>query len=138
MITKLDSSIKFEDDMIGIVAEQTPEIKPGESLKVRIPVYMPNIPDGLPSIFSKAINPMSIYVNDPSCRPALSSNIIKEQNFLTAKMYTGEDITEILTVEEPKKKGAEPKKYIKKGERVSVSFSNGKMSKIYFETTVYK
>jgi hypothetical protein len=138
MITKLDSSVKFEDDMIGVVVEKSPVIKPGESLKVRIPVYMPNIPEGKPSVFSKAINPMSTFVNDSSCRPALSSHIIKEQNYLTAKLYTGEDITEIVTEEKSKKQGAEPKKYIKQGEKVSVSFSNGKMSKIYFETSVYK
>lgn len=138
MVTSLTSSFNYEDSMIGIVMGDTPVINQGESLRVRIPVYMPNIPTGKPEKYSRAINAMGIYKNDPSCRPALSSHILKEQNFLTAKMYPGEDIENIVYTQQPKSEKFEPLRYIKDGERVSVSFSNGKMRKIYFETTIYK
>lgn len=138
MITSLTTSFNYEESMVGIVMGETPVDGPVESLKVRIPVYMPNIPEGDPKVHSMAINPMSIYKNDVSCRPALTSNIIKEQNYMTAKIYPSEDIEEIMSVEEAKNEDEEDYKYIKDGERLSIAFSNGKMSKIYFETTIFK
>lgn len=84
MISSLDLNFDVLSDMLGVVVEKkNPAPSEGESLKLYIPVLMPNINQSIPTINQKFLNKGNkLFLNDFECRPA-SKILLNTQNYIT-------------------------------------------------------
>lgn len=84
MISSLELNFDVSAEMLGIVVEKkNPAPKEGESLKLYIPVLMPNIQKSIPTTKNKYINKGSrLFLNASACRPT-SKVLLNTQNYIT-------------------------------------------------------
>jgi len=87
MLTSLELKLDVVSELLGICVEKKdPAPKWGETLKIYIPILMPNITKSIPTKKTPVSNKGSgLFLNDASCRPP-SKTILNTQNFLTGKL----------------------------------------------------
>lgn len=84
MISSLDLNFDVLSNMLGIVVEKkNPAPSEGESLKLYIPVLMPDISQSIPTKNEKFLNKGNrLFLNAVDCRPA-SKILLNTQNYIT-------------------------------------------------------
>lgn len=129
MVSNLSLPIDVEKNMLGIVTEHrknSPIV--GEELRLYIPILMTNIVNSAPTSHIVKLGSSQLFLNDIKCRPNFK-NVIKSQNYITAKMEN--DTTWIhknLTDEEFN---------VNPGDKVECHTPNGKLSKLLFNNSKY-
>lgn len=164
MISSLNLNFDVTSEMLGFVVEKkNPAPKEGESLKLYIPVLMPNISQSLPTRFTKFINKgHKLFLNAAECRPS-SRVILTTQNYLTGYLEKNSEWINSTTSELKDRElenidgyRIKVEAYDSDGERVNVSLQekyktyyteggekvdcyapNGKLSKLLFNTDTY-
>ena len=164
MISSLDLNFDVLSNMLGIVVEKkNPAPSEGESLKLYIPVLMPNINQSIPTTTQKFLNKGSkLFLNNAECRPA-SKVLLNTQNYLTGYLernsewvnsYTSEikdrelensDNYKISIIGTDSRGGSINAKLYEKyksyytvgGEKVECYAPNGKISKLLFNNDKY-
>ena len=133
MLSSLTAEYDFTKETLSEIVEKTYEITPNSIVKVYIPTLMPNIQKGDPEISALETNGYGVFKNDGSCRPALTSQILKEQNYLEAKMQNNSNIELIKEID------PEEIPFIPKDAVIRTTFLNGKMKDLFYNTnTNYK
>lgn len=129
MITRLSTDVNIDSNMIGIVMSDIPVSNINQGIPLYIPLFMCNIENSNPSISIAKTYGNSIFKNAQSCKPHIST-ILKQQNYLTAKLNLNSDINHIISIDE---KGNQ---YIKKGTKVQSEFIHSKISDLRFNTNI--
>lgn len=128
MLSALKSEIDFTKEALAEVVEDSYDILPNDSVKVHIPIWMSNIEKGEPEEKPVPTAGYGVFKNDPSCRPKLTSLIIKERNYLEAKMQNNSNIEQIKKLDE------EDIPFIPKDAVIRTTFLNGKMKDLFYNT----
>ena len=128
MLSKLKSDIDFTKEALAEIVEDSYDILPNDSVKVHIPIWMSDIEKGEPEEKPVPTNGYSVFKNSPECKPKLSSPIIKERNYLEAKMQNNSNIEQIKNLDE------EDIPYIPTDAVIRTTFLNGKMNDLFYNT----
>lgn len=115
MISNIDYNCIIGDDANGYIAEDAIITDENQFVKLYIPSLMPDISHESPKKTVVKTDGRNVFANAKTCKPAVSTNTLKEQNYLSGRPYISEDPIEL-----------------KKGEWVRCSFIDTKISKLYF------
>lgn len=132
MNTKFNLLQDLSIETSAVIVEDSDISYPGETVKVYIPSLMVNIKKGEPCTSIASSQGYMIFKNDKQCRPRNTSNVLKQQNYLDAVLLNNSNINVI------KKEKETGEKYIPYGTVIRTEFSNGKLSKLCFNTDNYK
>jgi hypothetical protein len=135
MMGSLNLSFDTTQRMMGILTERydEPFPKPGDKLRLYIPILMSKIKRSSPNIYVVASACNSIFCNASNCKPNVKSTI-KGQNYITvafARNSTWEGIYRI------RKERGRIIKYIERGEKFNCESKSGKLKKLLFDTSGY-
>lgn len=136
MLTTMKVDYHFMKDQPAVILEKVNILNVNArnvNVKLYIPALMPDIPKGIPGESVVTTKGTTMFSNDISCRPVLTSMVIREKNFLTATMNSNSG-TQYIDV---RKYNADKKlivQYIPAEKQVRCKFLNGKITKLYFNT----
>lgn len=128
MLSNLKSNIDFTKEALAEIVEDSYDVLPNDSVKVHIPIWMSNIEKGKPEEKPVPTNGYSVFKNAPECKPKLSKPIIKERNYLEAKMQNNSNIEQIKKLDE------EDIPYLPTDAVIRTTFLNGKMKDLFYNT----
>ncbi len=148
MLSSFELNFDLSEEMNAITYENT-ELKKDTPIKIYIPTLMSGIPRGSkPEQYNLQTDGKGVFKNKTK-KPVLTTNILKEQNYMKAKYNTEttsndlDTVTNVLTdylethidpdVHSISQKGF--KYTIKKGSPIRVQFLNGKISKLSYYIT---
>ena len=121
MITNFKLNVDYTKDIIGVTAEKTMryKFKKEKKLKVNIPSLMSKITKAKPKTENISIYGKNIFVNDPSCKPYLSTNVIKSRNYITI------ELNDLLNIDKYIETDKDGNKYFPKDKKLVIKTPDG-------------
>jgi hypothetical protein len=135
MIASLNLSFDTTQRMVGILTERydEPLPRPGDTLRLHIPILMSKIKRSSPSTYVVASLCNSIFCNAPNCKPTIKPTI-KGQNYITVAFARNSSWEGIYRT---RVEGEQIIKYIERGEKFNCESNSGKLKKLLFDTSGY-
>lgn len=127
MITSMSLNIDLAKDFLGLTLEETYPVGINDKLKFYIPLLMAGIKKDQPKIYPAKTYGTSIFINSSDCKPSVS-NVLKQQNYMTAERAEDVDLTRLL-----QKKDNKDYYYIPKDLKFEINFDYGILSQASFD-----
>ena len=135
MLSSFDLNYNFDEEVHGYVLESTTLTASDQNVKLYIPTVMNGIKKGDPSISILRTLGKGVFCN-AGRKPATSSPVLKEKNYLTSTINVSANINDLDSTIRSLTKNEKYVTYnIEKGSIVRSQFLNGKVSKLSFKTT---
>lgn len=140
MVSKLELMFDLEQESVAYVLEDVKNPKIGSEIKVYIPRVMQNINDGIiPDEPTQEEGEVCRYqyndcfINSSECKPELSCEVFREQNYLTGLFDNNSTANPILkVVRKPNKELVSVHLEVKT--KVRSNFVNGKLNQLRIST----
>lgn len=135
MLSSFDIKYDFSEEMNATVVEDSTLTNNNQKVKLYIPTIMSGIQKGDPTLSVLSTLGRSVFCN-ANRKPALTSQVLKEQNYLESSINHDSNVTDIDSVIRSLTYNEKYVNYrILKNSTVRAEFLNGKVSKLSFSTT---